>query len=123
MCPEFEEKGACPKGKYCPYPHPRVKNNHCKSLEQCKTSIETCEKKSVEGDEEETKTVVSSCRYFEEATADEFTSPEFSEECIFEESTVCIDDEVPDCWINKRPKIGDLPGYIPLMNDSEDKTT
>lgn len=112
ICPEFEEKGLCSKGKYCPYPHPRMKSKRCKR------------KNSVEAVEEETKNVVSSCRYFEDATANPLMSTEVSEESVSDESIVCIsDEESSDCWLNKRPKIGDLPGYIPLMNRSVDKNT
>ena len=107
----------CPKGKYCPYPHPKVKNKLCRSSEQRVTTVETHVNNITEEVEEETKNMVSSCRYFEEATADKFPSVEFKEENVLEETIVNIsDEESSNCWINKRPKIGDLPGYIPLMN-------
>lgn len=81
-------------------------------------------KNSVEENEEETNNVVSSCRYFEESTAaGEIPSAEYNEESACEDSTVHTDNDTSSCWINKRPKIGDLPGYIPLMNKSEDKIT
>lgn len=88
-----------------------------------KNNVEEYEEKTKNSYEEETKSVVSSCRYFDEATADEFPLAERTEESMFEEGTVCIGDESSSFWIQKRPKIGDLPGYIPLMNNSVDKIT
>lgn len=122
MCPEYEEKGVCSKGKSCPYPHPKLIKSHPKDI-----STETvCTEKivpvvnfktEVDGNksEEVSDNDLKTNRYYcaQEFVMDsEVTTSKRANDENLEDSLVTSD------WLRKRPKIGDLPGFIPLDADS-----
>lgn len=112
MCPEFEEKGTCIKGKYCPYPHP-------KSNVKPKPKVVKKKRVEVEAPVIEVCKEVSTYRYFDEEPCHNRLE-ELVQDTVerdVQESTHNDESEEMSVWLSKRPKLGVLPAFIPLSMD------
>lgn len=112
LCPEFDEKGSCSKGK-CPFPHniaPLHSRATCSDLPITKLKAEEDADSALHSKRKryyETDSVV-------EDLPQDTQSDENSDEEAAHFEEVAADSKMDDLTPRKRPKIGDLPSFISL---------
>lgn len=124
ICPQYENKGVCSKGKSCPYPHPKLKKFRKDKYRSDETDVseknkcgEFCNIKDFENDQpkliEEGDGI--SGRYYSklEYEGDEIRTRKRKNDDDF------INNLTGSDWLKKRPRVGDLPGFIPLDTDTD----
>lgn len=106
ICPSFE-KGICPRGKYCPYPHPKSG----KSLSRLTVFRKLKPLRDAE--------VVSNSnlRYFDDVNLQKEIKQEQEEKGHKQSEEECISEEEDRRPFRNRPKLGRLPSFIPFSDD------
>ncbi|XP_075228698.1 zinc finger CCCH domain-containing protein 3 [Lycorma delicatula] len=124
MCPELEDRGVCSKGKSCPYPHPKFKTlqkkidrdiNFSESKE--KSNIDVGNKSDIEGTceeiiEDKDMEIIANRYYF--ASENNIQNDQIDHSSVKRKFDNIHDDSAGSNWLRKRPRIGDLPSFIPL---------
>ncbi|KAG8228682.1 hypothetical protein J437_LFUL008670 [Ladona fulva] len=141
ICPDFEKKGECLKGKNCPYPHIKAKRNQPKKRMSIKVSKPTSSYKHVVDLKKKPMPVakVEMKRYYLtpgepvgiSSNISDNSGNQTSEECKSNVNIPCstqvsrvsdqkttaeerMADIIPSRIIIEREKIGTLPSFIPL---------
>ncbi|GLG98723.1 Zinc finger CCCH domain-containing protein 7 [Gryllus bimaculatus] len=140
LCPEFDKKGSCAKGKYCPYPHsiaPRVQRAICSeppitfsehSEEQSNSPAPLKRKRYYEAESDELgEDQISSFnlkrkRYYETKTV---SKGSHGTQSNVDTSANDIEQSTTECpgsvGMSRRPKIGSLPSFIALESCESDQ--
>lgn len=129
LCPDFDQDGKCSRGKYCPYPH----GKHTKkgTVRKRSTNINDRPPVSKKGAEVEEKVeaaapgeeVEKRKRYYDESTSvkdhvaessTDLNGSEFLESKRVLESDEDTEEHNDSHIVQRRPKLGILPAFIPL---------